>query len=98
MLFNAEEVRRAVSLLKREGEVFEVRILEGKTKALSYSRYTYAGFFDNSDSLIHALNDFTHWANCYISLQEVHPDLLHRSYNKLKESRGEHTSISTSKK
>ena len=68
-LFDADEIRKAIGILKPNHELFEVRILQGY-KILS-------GYFRDADRLLAELNkqstDLLRRANIYITLQELHP-------------------------
>lgn len=63
--FEPTEIKRAISTLKADGELFEVRILKGNN--------IYSGYFNNAETLIGELQNMDlERANVYISLQKLH--------------------------
>lgn len=64
MRFDEQEIRKAVTLMKPDNELFEIRILEGKQN--------YSGYFRDVDTFLKALR--TMWineCNVYITLNNV---------------------------
>lgn len=63
--FDPDEIRRAISILKPDGELFEVRIIRGNT--------TLSGYFRSADALINQLSrqDLTD-SNVYLTIQKIH--------------------------
>ena len=68
-MFDPEEIRKAIGILKPDNELFEVRILSGYR--------TLSGYFRDADALITELCKldarFLSRATVYFTLQEVHP-------------------------
>lgn len=92
-LFNQEDVQRTISLLTTPGQVFEIRIVEATLHGDRSYPATYGGYFDNASDLVKALKSIRSATACYITLQQCHPDLLHRAKNKLgKQGKGSSTS------
>ncbi len=73
-LFNAEEIRKTISVLFAPGQVFESRVIvNGKRQPLS-------GYFSNADTLIRAFDTVNlRKSNIYVTLQQVDPDCYARS-------------------
>ena len=64
MIFDEQEVRKAVAILKPNNELFEIRIIEN-------SRTNYSGYFVNADNLINALKKLRSAGNVYITLNNI---------------------------
>lgn len=63
--FNADEIRKAVHLLKPDRELFEVRIIRGQT--------VFSGYFREADTLIRELSKVNlARSNVYMTLQRLH--------------------------
>lgn len=68
-----QEIRKAISILKPNNQLFEIRVLsEDKRKKLS-------GYFTDTDTLFHAFDNIdVRGCNVYISLNEIHDGCLSR--------------------
>ena len=65
--FDESEIRKAISILKPEGELFEIRIISGNKK-----QKPYVGYFKSADVLIGELRKQNlKGCNVYITLQKV---------------------------
>lgn len=65
-MISETEIRKAISLLKTENQLFEVRVIYN-------SKQMYSGYFKTADDLIKAFNkDIRDYANCniYITLNQ----------------------------
>lgn len=69
---NETKIRKALSTLKPDGELFEVRIIDGKWNA--------SGYFTNAETLIAALKKMRlrQNANIYITLNAIKPECYAR--------------------
>ena len=66
-MIDESEIRKAISILKPDGELFEVRVMYS-------SKQMYSGYFKSADDLITALNrDVREYAKCnmYITLNAL---------------------------
>lgn len=66
-MISETEIRKAISLLKTENQLFEVRVIYN-------SKQMYSGYFKTADDLIKAFNkDIRDYANCniYITLNSL---------------------------
>lgn len=62
--FNANEVKKAISLMKPDGQLFECRMLEGSK--------IYSGYFTDAETLVNALShENLRDRNVYITLNEI---------------------------
>lgn len=62
--FNANEVKKAISLMKPDGQLFECRMLEGSK--------IYSGYFTDAETLVNALSrENLKYRNVYITLNEI---------------------------
>ena len=72
--FNEEEIRKAITFLHPDGDIFEVRLVDGKWNA--------AGVFDSADTLIEQLR--SDWlspeANVYMTLNGLNPACFDRKH------------------
>lgn len=67
MLFNEEELRKALAIIKPNGQLYEVRIIYNNKK-------TKSGYFDNTDNFIECLKkEDLKDSNIYITLNVVNP-------------------------
>jgi hypothetical protein len=84
MNIDADMIGQAVRTLYREGDVFEVRVLEAETPT-NRRPHTLAGYFerDKVDELAGALHLVDTAAGVYVTLNPVLPDLLARCANRL---------------
>ena len=67
VLWDEDEVRKAICILKPEKQLFEIRIIQGRISA--------SGYFDNADDLIKALRnnaDYLAGVNVYMTLHQLH--------------------------
>lgn len=69
VLFDADEIRKAIGILKPDNQLFEIRILRGYK--------VYSGYFRDAETLINALckmdPQILEHGNIYLTLQELHP-------------------------
>lgn len=69
LLFDSNEIRKAIGILKPDNALFEIRILRGYK--------VYSGYFRDAETLINALcridPQILEHGNIYITLQELHP-------------------------
>ncbi len=69
------ELRKALNTLKPNGQLFEIRVLQGKGKSIS-------GYFRDIDKAVSALSDLTEHqlrnANVYITLNQIRDDCYAR--------------------
>jgi hypothetical protein len=74
------DVRRFLSLLHEQGDVFEIRIPK-------YGKYklTAAGYFDDAEAALAACESWDGRANVYITVNPVNPVLLARAANRVLE-------------
>lgn len=64
--FDPEEVKKAINILKPDGELFEIRVIKGNN--------VFSGYFDNAGCLLSRLSDINlEHANVYFTLQNLHP-------------------------
>lgn len=69
MIIDEVEVRKAISMLKPNGQLYEIRLVPLKE---SYKTPTYCGYFDNVDVLVDALEGInSEQYNVYFTLNEV---------------------------
>ena len=62
--FDANEVKKAISLMKPDGQLFECRMLEGSK--------IYSGYFTDAETLVNALSrENLRDRNVYITLNEI---------------------------
>src|SRR5579864_2625900 len=83
ILVDTQEVYRALKLLIEPKGVVEVRALEASLQAGARYTDTLAGYFNNARDIIREICTIKEAKGIYITLQPVHPDILHRSKNKL---------------
>lgn len=71
-MFDETEVRKTISILKPNNQLFEVRIISGRWNA--------SGYFTDADTLISELNRyrFHENSNIYITLNDVKPECYSR--------------------
>ena len=63
-LINKEEIRKAINILKPEGELFEIRVLSGSA--------TYSGYFNDPETAINELSKINlSGANVYFTLNRL---------------------------
>lgn len=81
-MINEQEIRRTISIMKPNNEIFEIRILDNKG-------YTYSGYFKDSDSLIQSLKrENLDGKTVYITLNKVHESVESREqWNKFMQSK-----------
>ncbi len=84
-LIDLTAIRQTLATLFAPGQVFEIRILEAATDISKPYPYTctLTGYFDNSDDILRAITPIRKALGFYITLQECHPHLIARAYNKL---------------
>lgn len=71
MIFEEEEIRRTISALKPDGQLFEIRILSGKTN--------YSGYFKDADTLISCLRKLSgEMSGIYITLNAIREECYSR--------------------
>lgn len=65
-MIDEKEIRKAISVMKPEGQLFEVRVIYG-------SKTMYSGYFRDADSLISAMDGIREFADCnfYITLNSL---------------------------
>lgn len=85
-----QEIIRAMRAVFRENMVTEVRALKGKTPADRYAG-TYSGYFDDPEALANAVAEIDWATGIYFIPNQVRPDLLARSVNKLRKVQSEPT-------
>lgn len=74
-MINENEIRRTLSLIKPDGQLFEVRVIYN-------SKAVYSGYFKSADDLMTALHrDIRDYANCniYITLNYLNDECYSRS-------------------
>lgn len=92
-LINFDEIERSLNLLYLPDQVFEVRVLDGSFDG----RYpqTLAGFFQNTPAskkiLYQELAKLKSFFGVYTTIQQCHPDLIHRVYEVLKPQKKGHS-------
>lgn len=74
ILINPGEIRKAITILKPNGELFEVRLLEANGKG------NYSGYFTNADEMITQLSGIPELKkyNAYISLNRIKSECYSR--------------------
>src|SRR5579859_3950545 len=90
-LIKAQEVRRAYSVLTEPGQVVEVRALEASYQPQARYTETLAGYFDNIEDLVREVSKLHTAIGIYLTLQPVHPDLLHRAKNRLRSQKRDYS-------
>lgn len=83
-MINESEIRKTLSLIKPDGQLFEVRVIYN-------SKAVYSGYFKSADDLMTALNrDIRDYANCniYITLNYLNDECYSRSQRNKFMSRG----------
>lgn len=74
-----EEIRSALALLFEPGQIVELR-------CLNTNKGTRSGYFDNMDRLAQVAESLSgHVPAVYVTLNPVHPDLLARANNRVRE-------------
>ncbi len=73
-MIDEKEIRKAISILKPNNQLFEVRIIYG-------SKAMYSGYFRNADELLAAMDNIRDFADCnfYITLNTLHSACYDRS-------------------
>ena len=67
-MFDEQEIRKAIAIMKPDGKLFEIRIIHNSGKK------NYSGYFDNADMLISALKKVNLTdCNVYITLNPLNP-------------------------
>ena len=65
-MINESEIRKAISILKPDDQLFEVRVIYN-------NKQMYSGYFKSADDLIKALDrDIREYANCNMSVSYTH--------------------------
>ncbi len=92
-LFDAAEVTRALSLVVKTCDTFEIRILEPKRAGRSYMPRVIYGYFNDPALVPSALQKLglSGAKGIYITMNPVAPELLARSCNKFTEAKDGHT-------
>lgn len=71
------QIRRTWRLLYPAGGVIELRVIRGRASGVT------SGFFDNPDSLVHAIQSLNgHAVGAYVTLNRVNPPLFARMANR----------------
>ena len=77
VVFDADDCRRALSILPEPGAVFEIRVLHTQ-------RGTLSGYFNDLDAAVQAAETVSGQApGVYLTVNPVNPDLLARAVNRL---------------
>jgi len=86
-LFIEDEVRWTLSTLFPSDATIEIRVLGGvfNGQNIGFS-HTLSGYFDNANSVIEQLLRLKVAKGIYVTINEVNPELLSRSYNILKKN------------
>lgn len=76
-MLNEKEIRKAIALMKPDGQLFEVRVIYGN-KAM------YSGYFTNADDLMKAFDELRNFADCniYITLNSINEACFDRVQKK----------------
>ena len=82
-LFNADDVRKAITLLVEPGNVFEIRALDARLNVNKWKAGIVSGYFDNADAAVCALTNIDQAKSIYITMNPFPPDLLARRCNRL---------------
>ncbi len=84
-MIDKEELTQALKLWFKEGDVFEVRVLDAVTA--DYRReHVESGYFEYShiDKVSDAISKLMSYRGVYVTVNPVNPDLLARAVNRLK--------------
>lgn len=81
-LYDADKVRRTLSLLVQPGQVFELRALEAKL-GTQWKTGIVSGYFDDHEAAVKSLSLISTAKSIYVTLNVVNPDLLARRYRRL---------------
>lgn len=92
-LFDAVEVTRALNLVVKTGDTFEVRILDPKRASQRYNPRVIYGYFNDPSLVPSALQKLglSGAKGIYLTMNPVAPELLARSCNKFSEAKDGHT-------
>lgn len=91
-LFRPDEIIRAWECyvapcsdghLPGDPPVVEVRVLHCRKRGANFPA-TWSGYFDNPQSVVAGLAQFSSWSGCYFTINPVDPVLLARSHNRFK--------------
>lgn len=65
-MLNEKEIRKTITLMKPEGQLFEVRVIYG-------NKSMYSGYFTNADDLMRAFDELRNFADCniYMTLNSI---------------------------
>ena len=85
-VIDADEIRRALMLVRQEGAVFEIRALNAQLKGDRFNG-TLFGYFSSVDRCIEELGRIHAATGIYITLNPVNRALLARANNRLKFAR-----------
>lgn len=85
-----DDIKTALYTWFNEGEVFEIRALEAKTKSWSTRPHTVSGYFsyehiENIPQLME--NTFISYKGIYVTINPLVPDMICRSMNRFKEDK-----------
>jgi hypothetical protein len=83
VLFNADMVRKTISVLVEPGSIFEIRAVSARLDSNKWKTGPVSGFFNNADAAVAALANITSATSIYMTMNPVIPDLLARRYNRL---------------
>ena len=85
-MVEADEVRRALSMLLEPGQVTELRALHALSTASPRYRSTLSGYFTEIEALVRAAASITSAKGIYITLNPCKRGLITRAYNRLRTS------------
>ncbi len=84
MKINEHDIRRLMKLILANGQITEIRALKARSNnEPHYMKKTKAGYFNDPDKLIEALNGIADASAVYFTPNPVNPQLLGRANNKL---------------
>jgi hypothetical protein len=86
MKINEHDIRRLMQLILSDGGITEVRALKARSNGEPhYIKKTMAGYFNDPEKVIEALNKLNYANAVYFTPNPVNPQLLGRANNKLSE-------------
>jgi hypothetical protein len=86
MIIDANEVRKALALVRQPHTVFEIRALEAQLNGQRFTGMVF-GYFDNASACIAAVQKIKSAVGIFITVNPVDPALLARAQNRLRITR-----------
>lgn len=73
-LLNEKEIRKTISVMKPDGQLFEIRVIYG-------NKQMYSGYFRNADDLIRGFDELRNFGDCniYMTLNSIHDACFDRT-------------------